>query len=423
MSPAAPSRRSLRALDALAFFAPDIQGGIGPFLVVFLSSTLAWSPDRVGTVMAASALVGLLVQAPAGALMDHVQSRPRWIAAAVAVIAACLVLMVSRPSFPVILAGQSVIGAAGTLVAPAVAGLSLGLVGRGGMDARIGRNAALGAAGTVLWATGTGWIGHRHGPQAMFWLGCVLALPVIAAALSIRNREVDPVLARGGDASDATPLDGVPKPAGLRRWLGRPLAVLLGCAFLFHLANAAMLTLVAQQIGRLVPQHAPLWLSAGVVVTQLVTIPIGLAVGRWAPRLARKPIFLVAFAVLPLRGLLYLMVHSPAGLLALQVLDGIGAGVFGVMMTLMVSDLARGSGHFNLALGAGAVAVGSGAALSNLLAGQVAQAGGFHAGFLVLAGVAALALLLFSLAMPETRRHPPITTGAALPATTPGAPA
>lgn len=428
MTAAAPSRRSLRALDALAFFAPDIQGGIGPFLVVFLSSTLAWSPDRVGTVMAASALVGLLVQAPAGALMDHVQSRPRWIAAAVAVIAACLVLMVSRPSFPVILAGQSVIGAAGTLVAPAVAGLSLGLVGRGGMDARIGRNAALGAAGTVLWATGTGWIGHRHGPQAMFWLGCVLALPVIAAALSIRNREVDPVLARGGDASAA---DGEPKRTGLRRWLGRPLAVLLGCAFLFHLANAAMLTLVAQQIGRLVPQHAPLWLSAGVVVTQLVTIPIGLAVGRWAPRLARKPIFLVAFAVLPLRGLLYLMVHSPAGLLALQVLDGIGAGVFGVMMTLMVSDLARGSGHFNLALGAGAVAVGSGAALSNLLAGQVAQAGGFHAGFLVLAGVAALALALFSLAMPETRRHPaPVDstntdpTAAALPATTtPGAPA
>lgn len=423
-----PSRRSLRALDALAFFAPDIQGGIGPFLVVFLSSTLAWSPDRVGTVMAASALVGLLVQAPAGAWMDHVQSRPRWIAGAVTVIAACLVMMVSRPSFPVILAGQSVIGAAGTLVAPAVAGLSLGLVGRGGMDARIGRNAALGAAGTVLWATGTGWIGHRHGPQAMFWLGCVLALPVIAAALSIRNREVDPVLARGGDRDEAasdgsTTPSTTPRPA--RRWLGRPLAVLLGCAFLFHLANAAMLTLVAQQIGRLVPQHAPLWLSAGVVVTQLVTIPIGLAVGRWAPRLARKPIFLVAFAVLPLRGLLYLMVHSPPGLLALQVLDGIGAGVFGVMMTLMVSDLARGSGHFNLALGAGAVAVGSGAALSNLLAGQVAQAGGFHAGFAVLSGVAALALLLFSLAMPETRRGPALHNPerAAEAATTPGAPA
>lgn len=389
------SPRSLRALDALAFFAPDIQGGIGPFLVVFMSGALAWSPDRVGTVMFASALVGLLVQAPAGALIDRVRAKPLWIAGAAAVIAACLVTMVSVPSFPVILAGQSVIGAAGTLVAPAVAAVSLGLVGRRGLDARVGRNAAVGAAGTVLWALGTGWIGHRHGPHAMFWFACAMAVPTIAAALAIRHREIDPLLARGGDAG------GPALPAA--PWWGRPLVTLLCCAFLFHLANAAMLTLVAQQIGRAEHADAPLWLSAGVVITQLVTIPIGLAVGRWAPRLSRKPLFLIAFGVLPLRGLLYLVVHSPTGLMALQVLDGIGAGIFGVMLTLMVSDLTRGSGHFNLALGLGAVAVGSGAALSNLVAGLVAQSAGFATSFLVLAGVAAAALALFALGMPETR--------------------
>jgi MFS family permease len=397
------SPRSLRALDALAFFAPDVQGGVGPFLVVFMSSALSWAPDRIGTVMFASALVGLLVQAPAGALIDRVRAKPLWIAGAVAAIAASLVMMVTLPSYPVILAGQSVIGAAGTLVAPAVAAVSLGLVGRVGLDARVGRNAAVGAAGTVVWALGTGWIGHAYGAHAMFWFAFAMAVPTIVSALAIRSREIDPRLARGGDAGEGN------APAG--RWYDRRLAVLLSCAFLFHLSNAAMLTLVAQTIGKTEGANTGLWLSAAVIITQLVTIPIGLAVGRWAPRLARKPIFLLAFAVLPVRGLLYLVVQGPAGVIGLQVLDGIGAGVFGVMLTLMVSDMTRGSGRFNFALGISAVAVGSGAALSNLVAGTIAQAWGYAASFVALAGVAAMALALFAFGMPETRRGSAIAVG------------
>ncbi len=392
----APSRRSLRALDALAFFAPDIQGGVGPFLVVFMAGSLAWDPQRIGSVMFVSALVGLAVQAPAGALIDSVRRKPRWIAGAVALIALCLVAMAQWPLYGTILAGQSLIGAAGTLVAPALAATSLGMVGRAGLDARIGRNAAITAAGTVLWALGTGWVGHVFGPRAMFFYAVAMALPTIAAALLIRDRDVDPRLARGAD----TPPDTAP---GTVRWHDRRLVVLLACAFLFHLANAAMLTLVAQKVGSRTGAAATLWLSAGVIVTQLVTIPIAMAVGRWAPRLARKPVFLVGFAVLPARGLLYLLADSPAALLALQVLDGIGAGIFGVMLTLMIGDLTRGSGRFNFALGLGAACVGLGAALSNLLAGSIAHAAGYGSAFVVLAAIAAAALALFALAMPETR--------------------
>jgi MFS family permease len=391
-TPRNASTRSLRALDALAFFAPDIQGGVGPFLVIFMSSTLAWDPQRIGVMMATSAFVGLLVQAPAGALIDHVKAKPRWIAGAIGLIALSLVAMACMPSYGVILAGQTVIGVAGTVVAPAIAATSLGLVGRAGLDARVGRNAAITAAGTVLWAAGTGLLGHAFGAKAMFAFAVAMALPTIASALAIAPRDVDDRLARG---ADPVPPEG--------RWYDRRLVVLLACAFLFHLANAAMLTLVAQLIGNRVGAEAPLWLSGGVIVTQLVTIPIGLAVGRWAPRMARKPIFLIAFAVLPLRALLYLGVASPAALIGLQVADGIGAGIFGVMLTLMIGDLTRGSGRFNFALGISAVAVGLGAALSNLLAGHVAQASGYATSFVTLAVIAAAALLLFALAMPETR--------------------
>ncbi|QRY32367.1 MFS transporter [Variovorax sp. PDNC026] len=398
---AAPSRRSLRALDALAFFAPDIQGGVGPFLIVFMAGTLAWDPQRIGTVMFVSALVGLLVQAPAGALIDSARHKPRWIAGAISLIAACLVVMAHWPGYGVILAGQSLIGAAGTLVAPAIAAVSLGMVGRAGLDARVGRNAAITAAGTVLWALGTGWVGHAFGPRAMFFYAVAMALPTIAAAMLIRKRDVDPKLARGADADH----DEAGAPNSTARWYDRRFIVLLTCAFLFHLANAAMLTLVAQKVGTQAGTSATLWLSGGVIVTQLVTIPIALAVGRWAPRLPRKPIFLAGFAVLPVRGLLYLLADSPAALLSLQVLDGIGAGIFGVMLTLMIGDLTRGSGHFNFALGIGAACVGLGAALSNLVAGTVAHLAGYGTAFVMLAGIAAAALTLFALAMPETRER------------------
>ena len=396
----APSRRSLRSLDALAFLAPDIQGGVGPFLIVFMAGTLAWDPQRIGTVMFVSALVGLVVQAPAGALIDSVRHKPRWIAGAIALIAVCLVVMANWPGYGVILAGQSLIGAAGTLVAPAIAAISLGMVGRAGLDARIGRNAAITAGGTVLWALGTGWVGHTFGPHAMFFYAVAMALPTMAAAMLIRQRDVDPLLARGADTGHE------PDAAPSARWYDCRLLVLLACAFLFHLANAAMLTLVAQKVGTQAGTSATLWLSGGVIVTQLVTVPIALAVGRWAPRLARKPIFLVSFAVLPVRGLLYLLADSPAALLSLQVLDGIGAGIFGVMLTLMIGDITRGSGHFNFALGIGAACVGLGAALSNLAAGAVAHLAGYDAAFVMLAAVALAGLALFAFAMPETRYRP-----------------
>jgi MFS family permease len=367
-----------------------------------MSTALAWDPQKIGTVMFTSALVGLLLQAPAGALVDRVHSKPRWIAGALIVIAACLLAMAAVPSYYVILAGQSMIGICGALVAPAIAATSLGIVGRQALDARIGRNTAITAAGTVLWALGTGIVGRVFGPRAMFIFAVALATPTIIAALAIKDRDIDLKLARGADASDPT--------THIRHWYGRPLIVLLACAFLFHLANASLLTIVAQEIGAEVGEKASLWLSAGVIVTQLMTIPIGLAVGRWAPRMPRKPIFLIAFAVLPVRALLYLQFSTPLPLIAMQILDGIGAGIFGVMLTLMIGDITRGTGRFNLALGISAVAGGLGAAFSNLVAGSVAKAAGYATTFIVMAVIAGIAVTLFALAMPETRHRTAETT-------------
>ena len=396
MNRASDKRRSLRALDLLAFLVPDAQTGVGPFLVVFMSSALHWNADRVGRVMFISALCGVILQTPAGALVDRARSKPVWIAAALVLVAASVASMALFPSYMVIVLAQSAIGAAGAVVAPALAAVSLGLVGRNGIDARISRNTALTAGGTVAWALCTGLVGRWFGAAAMFGYALVMAAPAIAAALSIRNVDVDPALARGADHDESGPAKA--------HWHDRRLTVLCACAFLFHLANAAMLTLAAQEISAQTGSEAPVYMSASLIITQLMTMAISFAVGRYSSRWPRKPVFLAGFAVLPLRAALYLLSADPDTVVALQLLDGIGAGVFAVMQLLMVADITRGSGNFNLGQGIVATAVGIGAALSNLLAGAVVDRAGYASGFSVLGTIAMIALLLFATTMPETRR-------------------
>ncbi|MFO0957110.1 MAG: hypothetical protein U0800_06535 [Isosphaeraceae bacterium] len=85
---------------------------------------------------------------------------------------------------------------------------------------------------------------------------------------------------------------------------------------------------------------------------------------------------------MPIRGLLYTLTANPFLLVGIQLLDGIGAGIFGVVSVLVVADLTRGTGRFNLTQGAMATATGIGAALSNLLTGYIVKRAGFDAGFL-----------------------------------------
>ncbi|HEY2525741.1 MAG TPA: MFS transporter, partial [Candidatus Binataceae bacterium] len=89
-------------------------------------------------------------------------------------------------------------------------------------------------------------------------------------------------------------------------------------------------------------------------------------------------------------------------LVAIQVLDGIGAGIFGVVSVLVIADLTSGTGRFNLTLGAIATAVGIGAAFSQTIAGAIVHHFSDRAGFLFLAAIAGAAFAILYRFMPET---------------------
>ncbi len=226
-----------------------------------------------------------------------------------------------------------------------------------------------------------------------------MAATSAAAVLLIREADIDHDLARGADDGGGRSHDAI----GIAElFKDRRIAIFATSVVLFHFANAAMLPLVGQKSSDGLKEGAAVLMSACIIAAQVVMVPVALAASRLAVSWGRKPVFLIGFAVLPVRGLLYCLSVNPYYLVGVQLLDGIGAGIFGVVSVLVVADLTKGTGRFNLTQGALATATGIGAGLSNLLAGFVVKAAGFDAGFIMLAAIAAFAAIFYALAMPET---------------------
>jgi MFS family permease len=394
--------RTARGLDALNFFLADVRDGLGPYLAVYLLAVHHWDQAATGLVLSLAGIAGLIAQAPAGALVDHTHAKRGLIAAAaVTVTLVCLVIPLWPSFWPVALA-QLASGAASAVFPPVIAAVTLGLVGHAAFTRRTGRNEAWNHAGNAFAALAAGALSLWWGPIAVFWLLGAMALASLAAVFAIPAAAIDHDLARGLDHGAAG--GGAEQPSGWRVLLTcRPLLVFALCVALFHFANAAMLPLVGQKLAQQDLNRGTALMSACIVAAQIVMIPMAWLVGARADAWGRKPLFLAGFVVLAARGALYTLSDDPWWLLAVQAMDGVGAGLFGALFPIIIADLTRGTGHFNVSLGAVATAQGIGASLSNAAAGLVVVEAGYDAAFLTLAAIAAIAGLVFWWAMPESR--------------------
>src|SRR5215475_3339144 len=194
-----PSRRSLRALDLLAFFLADVKGGVGPFLAVYLQATRHWDPASIGMALAAASLTGVIAQTPAGALVDRLRQKRELVALAALLIAVGCLATLWFWSVPGVMAVQALMGMVEAVFQPALAGISLGLVGYEWLDRRIGRNESISHAGNVVAALSAGVLGYLVSQSWIFYT--VAAVSVISAltAFAIRGDEIDYELARGGE--------------------------------------------------------------------------------------------------------------------------------------------------------------------------------------------------------------------------------
>lgn len=400
-----PSRQSLRALDAVNFFLADVRDGLGPYLAIYLLAVRGpshgWNEATVGTVITIAGIVGLVAQTPAGILIDRSKNRRTIIIVAALAVTLSSVILPFVSGFALIALSQSVASLAAAVFAPAIAAVTLGLMGPKLFAPRIGRNEAFNHAGNATAAGIAALLAWSMGPVVVFWLMGALAVLSVVATFRIRGDEIDDELARGLVPDDE---DGDSVGAWTTLITNRPLLTFAVIAFTFHLANAAMLTSVSQLLTKVVGKDSATSLVAlCILAAQLVMVPVAIIVGRKADHWGRKPIFLVAFAVLTARGVLYTVSDNAAWLLAVQALDGIGAGIFGALFPIVIADLTRGSGRFNVAQGAVATVQGLGAALSATLAGLIIVAEGYTIAFLTLAVVAGIGFVLYARLMPETK--------------------
>ena len=393
-------KQSLRALETTNFFLADVQTGLGPFLAASLAGA-GWQPGRVGVALTFGGIVTVLLQTPAGAIVDRVPAKRviLVLGALVLAIGATLLWLSAAPS--AVYTAEFLIGGSGPFLAPTLAAVTMGLVGVRLFDRQFGKNQSFNAAGNVASALLIAIVSRVFGGRAMFLTAAILTVPTILSVLAIRKGDIDFNLARGL-GGDHKKEEGKAKSLITALRGDRVLFLFLTSAFLFHLSNAAMLPQLGEMLTRGVGKTAAPFMSACVIVTQVVIMSSALFVGRIANQHGRKPLLLLGFGVLPLRALLYTLIHNTAGLIAVQVLDGVANTIFGVVSVLVVADRTRGTGHFNLVQGMLATAVGLGAALSTTLGGSLIQHGGYRTSFLTLGAVAVAAFSLLLFGVPET---------------------
>lgn len=398
------SPRAAHALDLVNFFLADVRDGLGPYLSVYLLLGHHWDQASIGFVIAVGGIGAIVAQAPAGALVDRTTAKRALIVGGALTITAGSLAMPLFPGFYSISVLQALTGIAGSVFAPALAAVTLGIVGPRLFSRRIGRNESFNHAGNATAAALTGGLAYFFGPAVVFWVLAVMAASSVVATLRIPRDAIDHEAARGLDHAPGDPRGRSPTPPQRLAVLlhNRRLMIFAVTVVAFHFANAAMLPLVGQLLALHNKDVGTALMAGCIVAAQVVMVPVAYLAGAKADSWGRKPIFLLGFGVLAARGFLYTLSDNSYWLVGVQLLDGVGAGVFGASFPLVVQDVTHGTGRFNVSLGAVTAATGIGAAVSNLVAGSIVVEAGYHAAFASLGAIAAAGFAVYLIAMPET---------------------
>jgi MFS family permease len=395
-----PSSQSLWALDAVNFLIAGLLAGFGPFIALFLADE-AWSAANVGYVLSAGSVVALASQLPGGELLDAIRSKQLLLAVGVLMVGLSAVIIAVWPDFAPVLVSEILLGVTGGFIGPAIAAISLGLVGHEALAERLGRNQRFQSIGNLTMAAVIGVVGYSLSARAMFLATAMLVIPTLLALARMRSSEI-----HYGQSVGAPDHHEITRPPRVRRLSvcrRHGLLIFAGCLFLFQMANASILPLASETLGRGAGRQSSLIVSALVIAPQILVALIAPWTGEQAQDRGRRPLLLLGFGALAVRALLFALISNPQALIAIQLLDGVSAAAIGVLQALIVADLTNGTGRFNLAQGFVGVVSGVGAALSTAVSGLIAQNLNTGAGFLPSAAIALVAFIVLWAFMPETK--------------------
>jgi MFS family permease len=383
-----------------------MQAGFGVFVTVYLVQN-GWASHAIGLALSLSTMASLVSQVPAGVLIDGLRDKRRAVQAGVAGVGTAALLLVLTPDRPVVYVVQALQGLASSLIGPGIAAISLAAVGHAAFSERIGRNARFASIGSGLTAGVMGFAGVYFEPVSIFWLTAALTLPTLLLASLVAHDKAGSDVADAGAPVEREQNEGRPNWTGLKSLLlDRRLLVFALCIMLFFVASAAIPHGVAGRVTRQHPDLATLIVAGTTLLPQAIVAAISPWIGRTAERSGRRPLLLFGWELVPAQGIFFAMLPVPYALVICQVLNGFSSAVFGVMIAVVADDLTRGTGRFNLTLGALGMAIAVGASLSTFFTGLMITAFGSRIAFLGLALAGVLGVLLLWIGLPETRPLP-----------------
>jgi len=395
-----PSSTSLSGLDGINFFLAGMQAGFGPFVAVLLADE-KWTQQNIGFVLSVSGLAGLLSQLPGGELLDASRSKRFLVAFGAIVVAVSALVMALWPILPAVFAALLSQGLTGGVLGPAVAAISLGLVGQPALAERLGRNQRFASTGALIVTGLMGAIGYFFSYRAIFFVSAALVLPLLVAIARVRSADIH--FGRSCGQPDHHAPTTPPRTSRLSLYKNSSLLTFAGCLFLFQFANASMLPLAGERLAYGNGTGASFIISALIILPQIVVALSAPWVGQLAQSWGRRPLLLIGFSALAVRALLFAVTVDPPLLICIQLLDGVSGSVLGVLTALIVADLTNGTGRFNLAQGFVGMFAGIGASLSTTFFGLIAGNFGSAIGFMSIAAAALTSVFLAWLLMPETR--------------------
>src|SRR5215472_4508461 len=395
---AAPSQPSPLALSWLNFFLSSMQTAFGPIAAAYLVIQ-GWTAKDIGLVLTIGGIASLAGQVPGGELVDMVRAKRLLVATGVVTVALSVLILGLWPSFALVALAEVLQGITGSVLGSAVVAISLGLVGHTRLPERLGQNQRFAAAGAVAVTLSIAVVAYSGSHWALF-VPVALAFPALVALNHIRAEEIDFARASGAESAN------VEQPQRGSRWAlfkNRRLLIFAGSIALFQLASASMMPLVAGMLAREGKGRAAPLIAALIIVPQLLVGLVAPRIGQWAEKHGRKPLLLVGLAALPVRAALFAFVSNPLAFLVIQLLDVITAAVLGVLTAVVIADVTKGTGRFNLAQGIFGTVMGVGAAVSPTLTGLIVDHFGSSVTFMSLAGEGFVAFVVLAAFLPETK--------------------
>ena len=383
-------QKILQPLQALNFFMADMQAGIGPFLGIYLLAH-GWKSGPIGTVMTIGGVAGMLMTAPAGALIDETKRKKLYVVIpGIFTILASAIILVSQ-NFWLVSISQVATAIAGSAIGPAVIGITLGIVKQAGFNRQNGYNQAYNHAGNVVGAALSGYLGMKFGMPAVIYLAALFGILSIISVLMIPDKAIDDRAARGMRESNNDE-----KASGFKVLLQcKPLLILAAALACFHLGNGAMLPLYGLAAATKNQGNPMMFVALTIIIAQVVMVGVSLVAMRMTEKSGYWLVLLISFLALPIRGFIAANMINHTGLYPVQILDGIGAGLQSVAVPGLVAHILNGTGRVNIGQGAVMTVQGLGASLSPALGGWIAQSAGYNSTFLILGSFATVSILLW----------------------------